>query len=122
MESYEKLKAFDEEKGRCCNLITNEYVVAQYAVERGAPAYVLLYDKKTLLNPKTTVEEVRTQRIEIQFPTWAIPRMSINTTTLVFAVSRGQNVWDLRVLNFWVEREALGVNEDRHENDQAEQN
>ena len=29
MESYEKLKAFEEERGRCNNLITNEYVVAQ---------------------------------------------------------------------------------------------
>ena len=125
MESYEKLKAFDEAKGRCCELITNEFAVAQFqrthdeqAFVRDPPDYVLLYGKKMLLNPKTTVKEVRTQMIEVPFNS----RMSINTTSLAFVVFTDQKIWNLRVLNFWVETGALDSNEQVHENSQVEKN
>ena len=63
-----------------------------------------------LLDLKKTAEAVKIQRIEIEYNYL----MSINTTSLLFAErkswpSKGQ---DLGVLNFWVERDPVGLKEE----------
>ena len=113
MDTYKVLKAFEPSRGRCKSLITNEHVVVQLQVQWGDQDgdYILVYDKKMLLDMKKTAEEVMIQRIEINQGTL----MSINTTSLVFA----EDSWwqdcqehgglGLSMLNFWVGREKLGT-------------
>ena len=123
MDTYKVLKAFGSSRGRCVNLITNEYVVVQLQGMWGDQGdYVLIYDKKMLLDMKKTAEEVKIQRIEINQERIT---MSINRTSLVFAEDglyprRNQ---ELSVLNFWVGgREELDTKEDEEgdETGQAE--
>ena len=117
MDTYKVLKAFEYSRGRCKSLITNEYVVVQLQVQwlqaQGGD-YILIYDKKMLLDVKKTAEEVEIQRIELNQQGTL---MNINTTSLVFAKD---DLWswrrsqehpglDLSVLNFWVGRETLGI-------------
>ena len=118
MDTYKVLKAFGYSSGRCTNLMTNEYVVVQLQRTWSRDEHVLIYDKKMLLDTKKTAEDVKIQRIEIEYDTL----MSINTTSLVFAEqkswsSKGQ---DLGVLNFWVGRDPLGIKEEGDNKRQAE--
>ena len=106
MDTYKVLKAFGSSRGRCVNLITNEYVVVQLQGMWGDQGdYVLIYDKKMLLDMKKTAEEVKVQRIEINRMGTL---MGINRTSLVFAEyglgwrRNQEHVLDLSVLNFWV--------------------
>ena len=83
----------------CSNLESNKYVVAHLLNSRSPETFhVVLYYKKTLLDPLKTTGEVLTQRIELPSTTsrW---RMSINTTSLVLHEKEGS---DLRKLDFWV--------------------
>ena len=121
MDTYKVLKAFEYSKGRCNSLITNEYVVVQLQVQWGDQGdYVLIFDKKMLLDMKKTAEEVKIQRIEINQERIT---MSINRTSLVFAEDglywrRNQ---ELSVLNFWVGgKEKLVTKEEGDETGQAE--
>ena len=98
-----------------------KYAVVQFQEtwSRGQHCYyILIYDKKMLQNYKKTAEDVKIQRIEIEYNYL----MSINTTSLLFAErkswpSKGQ---DLGVLNFWVERNPLGLKEEGDKDRQAE--
>ena len=106
MESYEELKTFERSSGVCSNLESNKYVVAHLLNSRSPETFhVVLYYKKTLLDPLKTTGEVLTQRIELPSTTsrW---RMSINTTSLVLNEKEGS---DLRKLDFWVGNEELDV-------------
>ena len=107
MESYQELKAFERSSGVCSNLESNKYVVAHLLNSCWSPETfsVLLYDKKTLLDPDKTTEEVLTQRMELP-STESSWRMSINTTSLVLNEKEGS---DLRKLDFWVGNEELDV-------------
>jgi len=129
METYKVLKAFEYSKGRCMNLITNEYVVVQLQRDQHLGIYVLIYDKKMLLDLNKTVEDVKMQRIQINhyIRYTQFTRMSINTTSLVFAqdTTWGQKVEELpglglSVLNFWVGKEKVAIKEECDENGQAE--
>ena len=122
IDTYKVLKAFGYSRGRCTNLVTNEYVVVQLQETRSRDQhgfYVLIYDKKMLLDSKKTVDDVKIQRIEIKQDTL----ISINTTSLVFAEqkswsSKGE---DLGVLNFWLGRDPLGIKEAGGKERQAEE-
>ena len=106
MESYQELKAFERSSGVCSNLESNKYVVAHLLSSWSPETFsVVLYDKKTLLDPLKTPGEVLTQRIELPSTenSW---RMSINTTSLVLHEKEGS---DLRKLDFWVGNEELNV-------------
>ena len=106
MESYQELKAFERSSGVCSNLESNKYVVAHLLNSWSPETFsVVLYDKKTLLDPLKTTGEVLTQRIELPSTenSW---RMSINTTSLVLHEKEGS---DLRKLDFWVGNEELDV-------------
>ena len=107
MESYQELKAFERSSGVCSNLESNKYVVVHLLNSCWSPETfsVVLYDKKTLLDPHKTTEEVLTQRIELPSTesSWG---MSINTTSLVVNEKDGS---DLRKLDFWVGNEELDV-------------
>ena len=130
METYKVLKAFDYSRGRCLNLITNQYVVVQLQFDNAGfhDDYVLIFDKKMLLDVNTTAEEVKIQKVEIN--QHSLNLMSINTTSLVFAKNTSwkpgpsgdwKNVGkDLSILNFWVERENMGRKEEEDESGQAE--
>ena len=99
MESYEELKTFERSSGVCSNLESNKYVVAHLLNSWSPKTFsVVLYDKKTLLDPDKTTGEVLTQRIELPGTesSWG---MSINTTSLVVHEKEGS---DLRKLDFWV--------------------
>ena len=90
----------------CSNLESNKYVVAHLLNSRSPETFhVVLYYKKTLLDPLKTTGEVLTQRIELPSTenSW---RMSINTTSLVLHEKEGS---DLRKLDFWVGNEELNV-------------
>ena len=106
MESYEELKTFERSSGVCSNLESNKYVVAHLLNSWSPKTFsVVLYDKKTLLDPDKTTGEVLTQRIELPGTesSWG---MSINTTSLVVHEKEGS---DLRKLDFWVGNEELDV-------------
>ena len=121
IDTYKVLKAFGYSTGRCTNLVTNEYVVVQLQETRSRDQcgfYVLIYDRKMLLDSKKTAADVKIQRIEMEQDTL----ISINTTSLVFAEnyswsSKGQ---DFGVLNFWVGRDPLGIREEGDTDRQAE--
>ena len=113
MDTYKALKAFGYSRGTCSQLTTNECAVVQLQSTRSTDQcgdYVLIYDKKMLLDPTKTAEDVKTQRIEINQETLM---MSINTTSLVFV---GNQPWrsnvDLGVLNFWLERGTMGFQDE----------
>ena len=105
IDTHKVLKDFGNSRGRCTNLMTNEFVVVQLQETRSREQqdYILIYDKKMLLDSEKTAEDVKIQMIEIEHDTL----ISINTTSLIFAEQRswsstGRN---LGVLNFWVERD-----------------
>ena len=113
MDTYKALKAFGYSRGTCSQLTTNECAVVQLQSTRSTDQcgdYVLIYDKKMLLDPTKTAEDVKTQRIEINQESLM---MSINTTSLVFV---GNQPWrsnvDLGVLNFWLERGTMGFQDE----------
>ena len=116
MSTYKELKAFGYRRGRCENLVTNKYVVVQLqSTTPDESNYILIYDRETLLDPWMSAEDVKIQRIEINHE----QLMSINTTSLVFAARerRGSNV-DLKVLNFWLERDPVGFQDGLGEDEQ----
>ena len=106
MSTYKELKAFGYRRGRCENLVTNKYVVVQLqSTTPNESNYILIYDRKTLLDPRKSAEDVKIQRIEINHE----QLMSINTTSLVFAARElGGSDVDLKVINFWLERDPVG--------------
>ena len=125
MDTYKVLKAFGSSRGRCVNLITNEYVVVQLQGMWGDQGdYVLIYDKKMLLDMKKTAKEVKVQRIEINRMGTL---MGINRTSLVFAEyglgwrRNQEHVLDLSVLNFWVGGKEELVTKEDEEGDETGQ-